>query len=94
MEQHPLDQYEYLGALEHRDELELWLQINGEQGAIDAVADIDARFEDLTCEDGRFAAHFASKGGQGWWWNRLPSDPEAQQYIFQDYDGALVWPEQ
>jgi hypothetical protein len=85
MEEHPLDQYEYLGALEHRDEVETWLQISGDQAAMDAVDEIDAIFEGVTCEDGRFADHFAAQAGDGWWWNRLPSDPAAQQYLVQDW---------
>lgn len=85
IEDHPLDQYEYLGALQHRDELELWLQIGGDQAAVDAVADIDARFEALTLDDSRFADHFSAQAGAGWWWERMPSDAEAQQYITQDW---------
>jgi hypothetical protein len=88
MEEHTLDQYEYLGALEHRDQIEIWLQITGDQAAMDGVADIDARFENVTCEDGRFADHFAAQAGNGWWWKRVPSDPKAQQYIFDDWQAS------
>lgn len=85
IEDHPLDQYEYLGALEHRDQVETWLQTSGDQVAMNAVSEIDALFERVTCEDGRFAHHFIAHSGAGWWWKRMPSDPEAQRYIVQDW---------
>lgn len=85
LEQHPLDQFEYLGALEMRDEVESWLQISGDQRAMDEVDAIDHRFATLTLEDDRFAIRFASQAGVGWWWNRLPSDPAAQDYLVRDW---------
>jgi len=81
MEEHPLDQYEFLGALQHRDEVEMWLQINGDGAATDDVDAIDARLQAVTDEDSRFAAHFAAPAGTAWWWRRFPSDPAAQDYI-------------
>jgi hypothetical protein len=84
METHPLDEFEYLGALQKRDEVEEWLQISGNQQAIDEVANIDARFDDLTEEDGKFASRFSAQAGLGWWWNRVPSDPASRSYIFGD----------
>src|SRR5258708_18908571 len=83
IEEHSLDQYEYLGALEHRDEVEMWLQISGDQAAMDAVADFDALFDAVTCEHGRFADHFYAQAGSGGLWELHPADPEAHQYILQ-----------
>lgn len=85
LEDHPLDQYEYAGALELRDRLEVWLNVSGDQVAVNAVAEIDARFDDVTCEDDRFAIHFREEAGTGWWWLRMPSDPQAQDYITQNW---------
>ena len=45
LEDHPLDQFEYLGALEIRDEVEIWLNMSGDRAAADEVDDLDARFE-------------------------------------------------
>jgi hypothetical protein len=53
LEYGPLDQFEYLGALQRRDEVELRLQLSGDQLILDVVAEIDAR-EALTVEDNRF----------------------------------------
>jgi len=85
IEDHPVDQYEYLCALEDRDAVETWLQTSGDQVAMDAVAEIDALFERVTCEDDRFANRFIVHSGTGWWWKRLPSSPEAQQYIVHEW---------
>jgi hypothetical protein len=49
-----------------------------------AVDEIDADFQDLTVEDGRYRTQFASLAGPGWWWERLPADREALKYILQD----------
>ncbi len=85
LEQHPLDQFEYLGALQIRDEVQEWVQINGDQAAMDEVEAIDYQFERLTEEDDRFATRFAAAAGSGWWWNRLPSDPSARDYLVKDW---------
>lgn len=83
LEEHPLDQHEYLGALQLRDELEEWLQISGDREAMDSAALVDARFEDLTDNDGRFARCFPEQAGRGSWWHRLPSDSAAQDYVLR-----------
>lgn len=88
LEDHPLDQYEFLGALVCRDALEMWLQIHGESDAWDATEEVDARFESVTADDDRFALHFAKQAGSGWWWGRLPADPAALDYIASDWDAA------
>lgn len=80
-----LDQYEYLGALQVRDDLETWLNMNGHPAVADSVDEIDSRFEDLTSHDLRFAEHFAAQAGSGWWWSRMPRDSDARQYIVQDW---------
>jgi hypothetical protein len=82
---HPLDDYEYLGALVQRDEVELWLQISGDQAMMDAASTIDAEFEEITIEDSRFAEHFSTQAGTGWWWSRLPKAPESLRYITQGW---------
>jgi hypothetical protein len=85
LEQHPLDQYEYLGALQARDAVEQWIQTQGDQATFDGVEAIDYRFEVLTAEDDRFAARFTHESGPGWWWMRLPADPSAQEYLVKDW---------
>jgi len=40
--EHPLDQHEYLGPLEHRDAIAEWLEVHGRAGASDAVGEADA----------------------------------------------------
>ena len=85
LEQQPLDQSECLGALQIRDEVESWLQISGDQQAMDEVDAIDHRFATITMEDGRFATRFTLQAGDGWWWHRLPSDPAAQDYLVKDW---------
>jgi hypothetical protein len=79
-----LDQYEYLGPLEHRDAIAEWLEVHG-AGANDVVDEVDAEFEALTVEDQRYALHFTARAGRGWWWQRMPSDPVALGYLTQDW---------
>jgi len=83
--EHPLDQHEYLGPLEHRDAIAEWLEVHGRAGASDAVGEADADFQALTVEDSRYAVHFAAQAGPGWWWQRMPSDPVALDYLTQDW---------
>jgi hypothetical protein len=85
LEHGPLDQYEYLGALQNRDEVELRLQLSGDQHMMDLVAEVDARFEAATVEDSRFGERFSVEAGGGWWWRRFPADPRSQAYITQDW---------
>ena len=81
----PCQQGPWALHLELRDELAWCLEVGDDQVAMDAVSDLDARFEVVTTEDGRFARHFAAQAGIGWWWQRMPADPEAQRYITQDW---------
>ena len=85
LEDHPLDQFEYLGALECRDGFQDFLASSGDTRTADLADEIDARFQDVTIEDSRFADHFESQVGTGWWWLRLPKSQEAQAYIFRDW---------
>ena len=85
LEHGPLDQYEYLGALQNRDEVELRLQLSGDRHMRDIVAEVDARFEAATVEDSRFAERFSAEVGSGWWWRRFPADPRSQAYIAEDW---------
>jgi len=84
-EQEPLDQFEYLGVLQVRDELEVWLQISGDPRAMERVDALDHDLAMLTMEDGRFAVQFSSQAGAGWSWNRMSSDPAAQEYLVKDW---------
>jgi hypothetical protein len=85
LEDHPLDTYEYLGALECRSEVQEMLALRGDESMADAVNAIDSRFEDLTITDGRIVDRFPEQSDGGWWWRRLPKDPLAQGYILQDW---------
>jgi hypothetical protein len=85
LEHGPLDQYEYLGALQNRDEVELRLQLTGDPHMMDLIADVDARFEAVTVDDSRFAERFPAEAGSAWWWRRFPADPKSQVYITQDW---------
>ena len=83
--EHPLDQFEYLGLLSHRDIIAAWLEVRGDNRTRDTVDEIDADFEGLTVEDSRYAEHFSTEAGPGWWWQRVPADPEALSYLTQDW---------
>jgi hypothetical protein len=84
MEDYALDPFEYLEALSVRDDVEMLLQVTGDQRAVDVVVPIDARFEALTETGDRFAMRFATQAGEGWWWSRVPADPGALAYLFED----------
>lgn len=79
-----LDYSEYIGMLGHRTLLEEELAITGVRAAFDAVDDLDFRFREITEEAPPGAdAYFA---GKGWWWSRLPADPERRHYLFMDLE--------
>ena len=82
---HPLDDFEYLGLLSHRDVIATWLEVHGDSRTRDAVDDVDADFQDLTVVDSRFAEHFPEHARSGWWWQRVPADPEALGYLTQSW---------
>ena len=82
---HPLDQFEYLGLLSHRDSIATWLEVHGDGQIRDTVDEIDADFERLTEEDYRYYERFSAQAGPGWWWRRVPADPEALSYLTQDW---------
>ena len=81
----PLDQFEYLGLLNHRDIIAAWLEVRGDNRTRDTVDEIDTDFEGLTVEDSRYAEHFPTQAGPGWWWQRVPADHEALSYLTQDW---------
>jgi hypothetical protein len=85
LDDHPLDKFEYLGLLSHRDALATWLEVHGDGRTRDTVDEIDADFEALTIEDSRYTERFSAQAGSGWWWRRLPADPEALRYVTRDW---------
>ena len=58
---HPLDQFEYLGLVTHRDALATWLEVRGGSLTRGTVDEIDADFERLTVQDSRFAGRFLAQ---------------------------------
>jgi hypothetical protein len=52
---------------------------------MDATEQIDATFEAVTVEDGRFAERFSTDAGSGWLWGRFPAEAAAQHHIIQDW---------
>lgn len=82
---HPLDQYEYLGLLQHRDAVATWLEVLSDSRATECVDEVDADFEALTVEDSRYAERFSAHAGPGWWWQRVPADSKALSYLTQDW---------
>ena len=85
LEDHPLDQSEFLAALQTRDLVQELLVLRGSDPFEDAVDEIDAHFDDLTVENARFCERFKEQAGSGWWWMRLPKNPSAQAYIVRDW---------
>lgn len=85
LDDHPLDQFEYLGLLSHRDGIATWLEVHGDSRTRDVVDEIDADFEALTIEDSRYAERFSAQAGPGWWWRRVPADSAALSYLTQDW---------
>ncbi len=45
-----LDQYEYLGLVQHRDSVQQWLEVRGSDLVAAAVDEIDVDFQALTVE--------------------------------------------
>jgi hypothetical protein len=81
-EEHPLDEFEFNAMLEVRDEAEELLEVLGDNDAASELDAVDARFERLTLVAPDRVTRFL---GQGWWWSRIPSDPEALAYFRGEY---------
>jgi hypothetical protein len=87
LETGPLDFYEYEAMLLHRERLADELELAGRDDFFVRVDELDARLEDMTEEVA--SSPFAPGSGegstgdalrQGWWWQRLPTDPESRAY--------------
>ena len=84
-----LDRHMYLVALQTRDEIESCLH-HCDRATRDGLAGIDSEFERITCEDDRFKDLFPDHAGPGWWWGRVPSDPEVAERILREPYSPVV----
>ena len=80
-DQHPPHgDFYYLRGLKFRDELEPCLH-RCKQEWRGWVADADAQFAAITGEDHRLRMRFPADAAPGWWWDRMPLDPDAREDI-------------
>jgi len=49
------------------------------------VDETDADVQLLTVEDAHYAERFSAQAGSGWWWRRVPADPDGLSYLTQDW---------
>jgi hypothetical protein len=84
-----LDRHAYLFALQTPDEIELCLH-HCDRATSDWLAGIDSEFERITREDDRFKDLFPDQAGSGWWWGRVPSDPEVAERILREPHSPVV----
>lgn len=82
LEDHPLDAVEFESMLIARDGIDDGLELLNDERAFETVDDLDERFERITVvgSHGQFRTD-----RPGWWWRRVPSDPEAFQRLLGNY---------
>jgi hypothetical protein len=80
---HPLDSFEYEGALECRDLLAEALVLAGDERLWDQADELDSQFQAMTVEDR--SSPFAVRAPPCWWRQRLPRSDEYRAYLRGDH---------